>query len=115
NHFLIKVGRQGFTGPIIVEGDDLPDGVVIPAVTIGRDSDQAGVEVRVSKALPSGEHRLAIKAKSADDPKIRGDIGTVTLRAELPPPTLRLSLSPQMTVYRGGKNLLAVQIARNGF
>src|SRR5581483_525641 len=102
NHFAVKVGRQHYRGPVHVEVEKAPPGVSASAVTIVPGQDEAEVVVQAEATAPAGSHRLMLRARG-DGKDVEDDDAVLLLSVEAPPPSLRLAVSPQVSLPQGGK------------
>ena len=100
--FQVKIKRQGFEGPVRVEKVSLPDGVGMSAVTIDADKDEADVEIKTEDDAKTGTYDVKMRIASTTDAKIEVS-EKLQLYLQDPPPTLRASVSPFVTVFAGGK------------
>jgi Mg-chelatase subunit ChlD len=114
NRFPVKIARTGFTGPVTLHAADLPAGVTLGDVRIPADRDEAEVRVRADKDARIGSKEVALVGTG---PRVE-----TTARVKLaidrpppPPPALRLAVSPQVEVTRGGKSRFTVLLARDRF
>ena len=112
NRFLVRVAREGFTGPILIEPEELPKGVLLKAVTIPADGSEAELEVQVVDALPKGAHYVKLWARAKEQAHISPDYSSLEVLVEPVPGELRLSIPPVLSLYQGGTTRFGVRVAR---
>jgi hypothetical protein len=116
NHFLVKIGRQKFTGPVTVEAKGevkgAPDNKVAARATIGAEEDQAEMDIEVSREVEAGEYELQVQGRGPSDEVGRG---TVKLIVKAVPPSLGVTVSPRVALYQGGKSQFTVRVGRSNF
>jgi Ca-activated chloride channel family protein len=112
NHFVVQLARDGFKGPVQVEGEQLPAGVTLVAATIPEDSTEADIEVQAGPNLPLGNQTLTIRGHAKN---VQDFHGAIELNVEAQPAQLRLSAPAEVAVIQGGKTRFHIKIARHHF
>lgn len=114
NRFGVKVNRQWFDGPVVVEAVDLPAGVTIAPMELKADQSEAELEVAVASRTPPRFVPLKLRARAAG----RADVaaaGALGLSVERPPPGLSLAISSKIDIFQGGACKFGVKVARTGY
>lgn len=114
NSFTVKITRDLFEGPVRVEVMDLPDGIVIPMITIPANASEVKMDVTVAKNVTPSLYSLPLEARSLSNHKIRAN-DTLRLHVEPPPGKLQLAVASQVTVFPGEKNRFKVLISKQDF
>ena len=114
NTFLVKIARQGFTGPVKVEASGTSD-ITVPAVSIPSDVDEAKVEVQTPDGTRVDKYPLEVRVTATESKSIEPVKEKVTLSVEPMPPTLAVAVSPEVVVEQGGRGRFTVRIARDRF
>jgi Ca-activated chloride channel family protein len=118
NHFLLRVARRGFTGPVRVEAVKPPPGLFVAPFTLAPDQEEASVEVNVRASLPAGQHRLVMRGAGPPDPESLAEPtmdGELTVNVEPVPPRLRMVVAPELSLFSGGKGRFKVLVGRDEF
>jgi MFS family permease len=111
NKLTVMIERQGFEGPVRLEVLDLPEEIQIPEVTIAADEKKAELPVTTTMLAAEGGQRVKVRASSPGNEKVNV-AETVQLWVRPTPPTLKLTVSPIVTVYAGGQNRFGFLVAR---
>jgi hypothetical protein len=114
NQFALKIARQAYAGPVSVEVAGMPPGVRAAPQTIAAGDTEAEVVIHADEPVPVGKHRLTIRVHGADK-AVAADAGTLELDVEAPPPSLRLAVSPQVSLQQGGEGRFGIKLARAHF
>jgi hypothetical protein len=114
NTVTVKIARNNFEGPVRLEAVDLPAGVEVTAATIAADETQAELAIKADGSAGTAHHQVKLRASS---PGGANAVDSESFRVTVlpPPPTLKLTASPAVTVYAGDINRVKFRIARRQF
>ena len=119
NKFAVKIARQRFDGPVIIESSGtLPPGVRVPSVTIPAGAGEAEMEIFQGYGDPAGAAEREVKIKlqaRALDPRVPRSIEDLSLKVITLPAKMQVAVSPLVEVYQGGRCRFTVKVARSGF
>jgi Mg-chelatase subunit ChlD len=115
NRLVVNIGRDGFDGPVTLDSFRTPDGLTVAPVAVAPGKDTAEVEVAADGSVASGTYLLPLRVRGPDGQKVREDAGDVEVKVERPPPSLRVSVSPNVPFYQGGKGRFNVLVRRDKF
>ena len=116
NRFMARIARDRFEGEVRLNFIGLPADVAIPPSVIPASSSQVDVVVTADITAAVGDFVVTVEAqgpREAGSPKSQAK--TVLTIRKLPPPELRLSLSPHVVIDQQGKNKFMARIARDRF
>ncbi len=118
NRLGVKIAREGFAEPVTVKALNPPAGVRIDSITIPANQTECDVQVSAAADAATGSNEIKFKAEGlARSGTPQAEVTTrLTVRKTLPPPpSLRLSVSPEVAIDPSGKNRCGVLIARDHF
>lgn len=112
NHVPVRIVRQNVTGPVRLEALNLPKDVAIEPVTIA--AEETVGKLKISDKGQPRTVLIQVQGHAVNSPESKA-AEAFTLVVEPPPATVRLAVSPAVTVYPGDKNRVGVKIARQRF
>jgi hypothetical protein len=115
NTAKVKIARNGFEGPVYITAPDPPRELNVAKITIPEKENEAELTIEaIGTAEEKSEHKVQLVATAENNNAIKAD-ATVSVWIEPTPPAVRITASPQVTVYAGGSNTFKFKIARERF
>jgi hypothetical protein len=114
NTFIVVVKRERFDDAVTVKFGNLPSGISISTVTVPKGEDKVEAAVEVDPNVPPGTTKVSINGEARTG-ALKADATSLDIEVIAPPPSLAVSVSPNVAVYARGEGKFIASIARRGY
>jgi hypothetical protein len=111
NLLKVRIARSNIAGRVNCRFEGDLRGLSAPEFVLGDGETETTAEVTADAAAPTGVRSLTVHASAGP---VRAET-RFQLRVNVPPPELRLAVSPALIVNQGHGNHLRIRISRSGF
>lgn len=112
NKLAVKIGRNGFKGPVRLSVENPPKGVQIEELTLPDDVTEVELEVSAGSTAEERSSQVQLKAGARGAAEMTA---LFQLNVRPTPPALKATVSPAVAVYAGSHNDFMVKLARDRF
>lgn len=112
NKFAVMIARLGMEGPVHLSATAPMQDVTFGEVLLPAEATEGEFQVTATGKAALGNHEVKVQALGEKGERVTQSI---RLKIEAPPPSLRMTIAPSVTVFAGHQNRFPLKILRQGF